>query len=80
LTFEPELEGWSALARKFIFFIPNKETKQFLNEINGSKINIERQLKEEIENRIMTMRDCRLIEALGKEFAKLIKIYIRAKR
>ena len=45
--------------------------------MNTRKISVERQLKEEIENRILTMRETRLHQALGKDFAKLLKHYIR---
>jgi hypothetical protein len=41
---------------------------------------MERKMKEEIDDRILSMREARLHQALGKELARIIKIYIKARR
>ena len=41
---------------------------------------MERKMKDEIDDRILNMRENRLQEALGKDLARLIKIFIKARR
>jgi len=37
-------------------------------------------MKDEIDDRILIMREARLQEALGKDIARLVKIFIKARR
>jgi hypothetical protein len=41
---------------------------------------MERKMKDEIDDRILNMRENRLQEALGKDLARLIKTFIKARR
>ena len=80
INFEQPLEGWAALAKTFIFHISTKHRKHFIKKVRLTKLEAERKMKDEIDDRILNMREARLQEALGKDIARLVKIFIKARR
>ena len=55
----------------------NQSYAQYIKNIKEAKIEAERNLREDLDNKILSMRFDRFVQVVGKDSAKRIRFYIR---
>lgn len=78
------VKGWKLIANDLVFKMGNnKLLKDFVQKVHSAKIEVEREMRSDLNKRILSERPTHVVlvqKTLGKDLNRRLKLYVRAAR
>ena len=76
INYDMEKLGWERIANEFVLRVSSENFRKFVKEVHQEKVQAEKKMKSDLEDRIFRMREAKLKPTLGKDFSRRLKHYI----
>ena len=57
MTFDEDEIGWGKVAQEFVFDVKSERFRKFIKDVHNEKVQVEKKMKFELEDRIFKMRE-----------------------
>ena len=69
---------WNTMGDDFVYVRGKKRVNKFIKTVHDAKINTERKMRKELDEKLLTTRNRRLIGSLGDNCMRRLQYYITA--
>ena len=81
VNFSESVANWETVAKDFVLRIGSKKRVElFIKQVNAAKIEVERQMRRELDVKIVQMKPDKLIPSIGKDIMDKVRFYSRKYR